>query len=239
MNKIDVNLATDIKVLKRIAKRKRYNIFDDNSKPFNLNIWGIRNRNLKAGYFDDLLVVFWKENNGAWTVVSFEVTTDPSDISLINFRNNLGTAIITEAQHRGVWQLGLHKGQYEALVQRRPITVIRDFNKDGILDIPSNELLDKWKYEKVVIDLSNRTTERFEIDGVLKYIRDTGYFGINCHRASKYNILEKIGLYSEGCVVFKNPVAFESSFMVLINNAVANWGNSFTFTLCNEKELYL
>jgi hypothetical protein len=36
-----------------------------------------------------------------------------------------------------MWSPGLHHGKYSALVQTGPVTVIRDFNRDNILDYTS------------------------------------------------------------------------------------------------------
>jgi hypothetical protein len=45
-----------VKVYLDIAKNKRYEIF---TRPYELNIWGIRSKNTKAGKFDDRIVCFW------------------------------------------------------------------------------------------------------------------------------------------------------------------------------------
>ena len=38
-------------------------------------------------------------------------------------------------QYRGAWQIGLHRGKYKALVQRKPVSVYRDGNKNDIYDL--------------------------------------------------------------------------------------------------------
>ena len=49
--------------------------------------------------------------------------------------NSKGCAILKAGQYRGAYQIGLHKGKYEALVQRGgKVTVYRDNNKDDTLD---------------------------------------------------------------------------------------------------------
>jgi hypothetical protein len=129
--------------LMNVANRKGYAIFKDNSKPYNLNIWGIRSNNHIAGKFDDLLVVFWRDRDGIWNTGHMVCTVDPSDHYLLNPINPKGTAIIIPDQHRGVWALGKHTG-YDALVQRKPITVIRDYNKDDVLDFNSTNTDTGW-----------------------------------------------------------------------------------------------
>lgn len=41
-------------------------------------------------------------------------------------------------------------------------------------------------------------------------VTEKGFFGINIHRASKYKILQKIGLYSAGCAVVQDPKDFDT-----------------------------
>lgn len=234
----------NINLLIEIAKRNNFVIFDDNAKSHNLNIWIIRNKYRIAGKFDDMLLVFWRDINREWKFETFDVTADPSEVSLMSMKNKRGVAIIKKGQYRNAWKLGLHRNSYPALVQRGNITVIRDFNKDNILDIPSNGVLKNWYKSK------NRTTSTAVINDVfqINYYEDSelvyriekgSNFGINCHRASKWKILQRVGLYSEGCVVHQDPYRYEQTFMPIINSAVKNWGNSFSFVLCDEEDLYI
>ncbi len=218
-------------VFKEYAKIKEYIVFSSIDKSHNLNIWGVRSDNQHSGKFDDKLFI--------WTNDLFEeyiVTVDPSDIYLLNPINKKGTAIITPGQYRGVWRKGYHQGRsdHPALVQVKPITVYRDFNKDNILDINkpiySHQRMRNLPDGSKVIEYINN---KFEV----VFIKHTGLFGINCHRASKWKIKEKIGLYSAGCVVHKDPFRYKNEFLVTIDTAILNWGNGFTFTLITEKEL--
>ena len=45
-----------------------------------------------------------------------------------------GTAILAEGQYVNSHVLGLHKGQYLALVQRKPLTIMRDYDRKAVLD---------------------------------------------------------------------------------------------------------
>ena len=63
----------------------------------------------------------------------------------------------------------------------------------------------------------------------------SGLFGINIHRASKYNVLPKVDLYSAGCQVFQDPKDFDE-FMRICKNSEKIWGEEFTYTLINEKD---
>ena len=45
-----------------------------------------------------------------------------------------GTAILAQGQYKGAYRIGMHQGKYKALVQTKPITVIRDYDRDAKLD---------------------------------------------------------------------------------------------------------
>jgi hypothetical protein len=45
-----------------------------------------------------------------------------------------GTAILAEGQYKNAYAIGLHRGQYEALIQVKPITIMRDYDRNAVLD---------------------------------------------------------------------------------------------------------
>jgi hypothetical protein len=45
-----------------------------------------------------------------------------------------GTAILKAGQYIDSHKIGLHKGEYTALVQAKPLTVFRDYDRNAILD---------------------------------------------------------------------------------------------------------
>lgn len=62
-----------------------------------------------------------------------------------------------------------------------------------------------------------------------------GLFGINIHRASAYNVLPNVDRNSAGCQVFQSPHHFKE-FMNICRQSQRIWGDSFTYTLINEKD---
>jgi hypothetical protein len=122
-------------VIKTLTKLN-YKVFDNDTKPYNVNIVGIRSADTTPNVFNDWQYIFWKYK-GSWESMKFECTTDPGLYYLKNPLSELGTAILKPGQWRGMWQLGKHKGLYPALVQVSPVTVIRDFNRDNYLDTKS------------------------------------------------------------------------------------------------------
>jgi hypothetical protein len=111
-----------------------YTVFKDDSKPFNLNLIGIRSKDMTPNTFNDLFCILWKYE-GEWNLLKYECTTDPGLYWLKNPMMDKGTAILKEGQYFGMWELDYHKGLYEALKQVGLVTVIRDANRDGKLDM--------------------------------------------------------------------------------------------------------
>ena len=105
---------------------------------YNLNIVGVRACDTQANTFNDLLCVAFYVD-GQPHVFAFNATTDPGLYYRENPINLNGTAIVKEGQHNGLWQIGLHQGQYSALVQRKPIKVYRDNNRDQLINIDAPE----------------------------------------------------------------------------------------------------
>lgn len=73
-----------------------------------------------------------------------------------------------------------------------------------------------------------------ELD-ITDVVQETGYFGINGHRASDKGIAEKVDRFSAGCQVIQDPNEY-AMLINLIRIAVSKHGNSFTYTLLTEQE---
>ncbi len=187
-----------------VMQRKKYIVFEYDGKPYNLNLIGVRNSTPVPNSFDDRLYVLWRFH-GEWNGRNYSITTDPGLMYLKKPINPAGTAILKEGQYKGMWQIGMHRGKYPALVQVGPCVVIRDFNRDNRLDFDS-------KKEQKGSD-----------------------FGINLHRSLKDMEASVVGEFSAGCQVFSNPHNF-NEVMAMARVAEDNFGNSFTYTLINERD---
>lgn len=98
-----------------------------------LNIIGIRNPDYKPDTYNDTILIAYLDKYGAERLFVMPATTDPGLNYLKNPINPKGCAILKPGQYRGMWARGKHKGR-DALVQVKPCTVYRDFNKDNVLD---------------------------------------------------------------------------------------------------------
>jgi hypothetical protein len=189
--------------------QKGYKWFDGN-KPYNVNIIGVRSGSRTAGVFDDSLYVVYRDKSLRLKSKQYQITTDISRYYLKEGQmlNKKGGAILVPNQYRSVYKLDLHKGKYEALCQRRGnVCVYRDNTGDDKLDMCPDTI-------------------------------ECGAFGINIHRSSLYNTDEKeveIGKYSAGCQVFKLKEEFDE-FIEIIKESESIYGNSFSYTLLDEKD---
>ena len=118
-----------------------------------------------------------------------------------------GTAILKPGQYRGSHKIRKHQGRYEALGQQRPVQVYRDPNRDDKYDLLEESV-------------------------------DEGLFGINIHRATKYagKKSTQVDKWSAGCQVIAANDDW-TTFMKIMRKARAVWGNSFTYTLLESKDI--
>lgn len=120
-----------IRGLKSTVQALGFKLF---TKPNELNIIGERKDSTTSNSFDDRLFVFWSNENGKWEGREYQITTDPGTYWLKNPMNVNGTAILKAGQYLNSHKIGLHRGEYSALVQANPVTVFRDYDRNAILD---------------------------------------------------------------------------------------------------------
>ena len=118
-----------------------------------------------------------------------------------------GVAILKPGQYRGSHKVGLHQGKYEALRQQKPLQVYRDNNEDNHYDLIEENI-------------------------------EKGIFGINIHRATSkaQGTSTRVDKWSAGCQVIASNADFKL-FMEICNIAKGRWGNSFTYTLIESKDI--
>ena len=196
-----MKLNLSIEKLKSAMLESGYNLFENDSKNYNLNLIGVRETNPIFNSFNDTMVVAWKYL-GVWTIKEYSITTLAGLHWMKNPMNPQGCAILKEGRYSGAWEIGMHNGKYKALCQRKPVEVYRDNDRDSVYD--------------------------FDVP------TENGLFGINIHRASAYNVLDKVDKNSTGCQVFQDPKDFKK-FMDLVTKSEKIWGKSFTYTLLSEK----
>jgi hypothetical protein len=175
------------------------------TRPYELNIVGVRTRNAKANRFDDEIHVFYKSKPGKWEYHIFKATTDPGTYWLENPMQPQGTAILAQGQYVNAYHIGMHLGKYKALVQVGAVKIMRDYDRNAKLDFLNGK-------------------------------KDTGFFGINIHRAMAQGTTKRIDKFSAGCQVFQNAVDF-SHFMGMCEKHSQLYGNRFTYTLIDFRAM--
>ncbi|HJV19383.1 MAG TPA: hypothetical protein VJ552_05840 [Sediminibacterium sp.] len=177
--------------------------FEIYTRPYELNLVGLRADSNAAGRFDDHFFVFYRTQNGNWQSHLFPITTDPGTFWLTNPMLPSGTSILKEGQYKATYMIGLHKNKYRALVQRKPVTVIRDYNRNAVLDFNNGK-------------------------------EETGFFGINIHRAIENGVALITDRSSAGCQVFASATEFDQ-FMHLCEEHARLYGNQFSYTLIDRR----
>lgn len=144
--------------LKAVLRHRGFKIFN---RPYELNIVGLRSGSVIPNRFDDEIHVFYKTGALNWNYHVFKATTDPGTFWLNNPMNDQGTAILAQGQFTGAYQIGLHQGKYKALVQRKPVDIIRDYNRDAVLDFLNG---------RKVRELAGINIHRASLNGTTKYV---------------------------------------------------------------------
>lgn len=148
----------EVNALLRFMKSKKYVIY---SRPYEMNIIGRRTDNKRPNRFDDFIYVLYTLPSGRWVGYESPATTDTGTYYLKNPMNHEGTAMLKDGQYVDAYGIGKHKGIYDAVVQNKPVTVIRDYNRDDVLD------LDSGKEETGNFGIN---IHRASLDGVTKFI---------------------------------------------------------------------
>ena len=194
-------------IIEKTVKSKGFAWFENGD--YNLNIVGVRNSETGTEVTNkfDDKITLSFMCDGHWEFYCYDCTTDPGRYWEQNIMRKEGVAVLKEGQFRGSHKIRLHQGRYEALGQCRPVTVYRDANKDG------------------KFDLSNDNTQ-------------TGLFGINIHRATKWGGKKstQVDKWSAGCQVIAANDDW-TAFMKIMRKARDIWGNSFTYTLIESKDI--
>lgn len=109
--------------------------YDIDTTPYKLNIVGIRDTaNTEPILFQDEIAYFYYDQNGKLIGNVARGTTSPSVYFLENPMNSDGAAILKQGQYKNAYAIGLHRDIYKALVQVKPVTVMRDKDRNSYLN---------------------------------------------------------------------------------------------------------
>lgn len=105
------------------------------TRPFEINILGIRNDYQATDLWDDKCIITYNDGRNDKILVFNQYTTDPGFYFLkTKLLNPKGCFFLKEGQHKNMWTQGLHTGKYKALIQYAPCVGYRDKNGNNTLD---------------------------------------------------------------------------------------------------------
>lgn len=207
--------------LKNVAVKKGYPIYINRGNDYNINIWGIRSGNPVTGKFNDTVIIF-------------------RQLSPNNVKPSYKTSTSCGYMSDG-WYIDV----FAATTKPSDVALLKPSNPKGTAIVVPGCYLSLWKagkhkgeYEAFVQNAPVTVYRDNNKNNVIdSKTTETGIFGINFHRASKWKISELIGLYSEGCQVVESVVDFEKTIIPLRDRAVENGYTTFSYVLILESEI--
>lgn len=174
------------KIEKALAS-KNYKWFDGGD--YDVNIVGVRNSDTGkfiTNAFDDVITCCFQIGD-EWIYKEWLMTADSGKAAVLKYTNSNGVARLVEGQYRGSHMIGLHRGKYTALRQKKPMKVYRDKNKDLVYD---EDVIQQGIFG-INIHRSNAKTESTLVDNwshgcqVFKKADDFEDFMAICEAAAK------------------------------------------------------
>ena len=124
-----------------------YKIF---TRPFELNIVGIRSKDSIQNKFDDVFFIFYRNERNQLVFNIYPCTTDPGTYWLNYPMNPLGSAAIKKGQYIDAFKIGQHTG-YTALIQNGDLQVYRDLDRDSDYDFLTAKVYTSKKSDRIDI----------------------------------------------------------------------------------------
>lgn len=122
-----------IQQIQAVLAKKKYKFFNG-AKPYDLNIIGIRSASTIMNFFNETLLLIYKDELGEQHIDYFHFTTKPGLHYLKNPLNPNGCAVLQEEQHLGAMKKRKHRGKYHALCQAKSMPYYRDNDRDEKLE---------------------------------------------------------------------------------------------------------
>jgi len=126
LSSMESNVPVD--KLARFMKSKGYKVYDNIGV---LNIVGMRTKDdgTITNKFDDKIVVFFKNKNGNWDIVEYQITTTPGYIPKTKELPNK-VAVLALGQYIDQYKLGLHRNRKDHLCLKHAKSIVHRNDKD-------------------------------------------------------------------------------------------------------------
>lgn len=178
------------------------------------------------GYYNLNIIGVRRDNNK-------KVTNLYDDILLVMYKT-------TKGWQKKVYNITTEPGTYymrKELVNPKGTAILVPGQYRGCWKLGNH----KGKYKALVQKRPVKVYRDGNMDMIYDMYPETineGLFGINIHRSNEGYTRQTVDMYSAGCQVFNDPRDFES-FIRLCEEQAKIYGNSFTYTLIDEKDLEL
>jgi len=219
-----------IQNLSRIAKLKGYTINTHRGKfNANLNIWGIRTLDVDTSRYNDYIIIFRQLFN------SYNLKTE------VKVKSKTYTRIV-QIIDNCAWVIDVFVGTTDPSKDN----LVSPINKNGTAILKEGQYKGMFRsgkhhndYEAFVQNRPCIVYRDNNKDGLLDYNgkQETGMFGINFHKASKWKIVDLIGLYSAGCQVVKSVRDYEDIIIPLKRVSEKEGFKEWDYTLINIDNL--
>ena len=194
--------------IKEALKSKGYKFFENGD--YNVNIVGIRNSETEGKVTNrfDDLMTVSYRVDGEWQYHEFDCTTDP------------GTHWVNNCAYSKKGVAILKPGQY-----RKSHKIRKHLGQYEALGQQNLVTVYRDPNKDAIYNLDENNTQ-------------TGLFGINIHRASKYagKKSTQINKWSAGCQVIAANDDW-TKFMKIMRKARSVWTNDFTYTLIDSRDI--
>tara|TARA_R100000353_G_scaffold95396_2_gene69874 strand:- start:87 stop:707 length:621 start_codon:yes stop_codon:yes gene_type:complete len=194
--------------IRRALERKGYKFFE--SGDFNVNIVGVRNSLTKDKVTNafDDVMTLSYKKDGEWQYHEFDCTTDPGT----HYMNSP----IVESKGTAILKPGQYRGSHKIRKHQGRYEALGQCRPVTVYRDNNRD------------DVYNLNTEN----------TDTGLFGINIHRATKYagKKSSQVDKWSAGCQVIAANDDW-TKFMKIMRKARDTWSNSFTYTLIESEDI--
>ena len=195
--------------IKDVMDSKGYKYFTGDN--YDVNIIGIRNSdtgNRVTNKFDDIMTISYKDEDGDWNYHEYGCTTDPGDDWVDN--------PMSPDKGCAVLKPGQYRGSHKIRLHGGKYTAL-------------------GQKKPLTVYRDRNKNDRYEFD---ESTADTGVFGINIHRATKYagKTSTNVDKWSAGCQVIASNDNW-MAFLGICQTAREVHGNSFSYTLIESKDL--
>ena len=228
----------DINSILETMKRKNYVIY---TKPYQMNMIGIRRQYEGMVYsnrfVDDMYLIYRETNDGDWVVHKYKITTLPGVYKgeqRPDLKDRNGQVPFTP----NGWKHPDGKISSGTLLNKASIRFTK--NRPGLGQLRPSQMIDKYYLstyfgKPALKDKGGLFVYRDQTpDTTITYSIKTQGRDYFIHRAGKNSSV--VNNWSEGCQVFKTHAEMDH-FISKLKEHEKRYGNSFTYTLMEERDI--